>query len=212
MLEGAIIGAIVGLIGAVIALITSAKRRDAVLKQLATGDKQGARQALDQRLPAASKKLTLNDIVKQRERMAGLALVDDPAAIQAELDTLDGPLTAVTQVQTMGLIGLGLRGDAQAAAARLGEVADKMEQEGGKMMGLVKKKTRSAARLAEGLAGTTIPPEEWPGLIGHAKDSGMSQLVMWQALATALNKSGETSQATVFEEKVRQRTRAFEAA
>lgn len=212
MLEGMIIGAVVGLIGAVVALITNAKRRDAVLKHLEAGDREAARAALDKRLPPATKKLSLNDILKQRERMAGLTLLGDTASIQSELAGLSGPLTAVTQVSCLGLLGLALRAEPGPAAAQLAELAAKMEREGGKMMGLVKKKTRACALLASSMAGAGIGPEEWKSLHSLTREQGMCQLVLWQALATALRKSGDTSQAATYEEKVRQRTRAFEAA
>ena len=105
MLEGMIIGAIVGLIAAALGLIRQKKLRKGILMALEAGNPRVARQELDRRHPPATK-LSLGDIVNQRERMAGLALLNDPQSILREMSVHQGALAAVVQVGALGCLGL----------------------------------------------------------------------------------------------------------
>ena len=122
-----------------------------------------------------------------------------------------GPLTAVVQVNAIALLGLALRAeDPSGPGQRLDQLATQMEQEGGRTMKLVKKKTRALAVLAQALAGERIPSEVRLTLESFSGDGGMVQLLVWQATAVALEKLGQTQQANDLRTKVRSFTDAFE--
>lgn len=209
IIEGAIIGGVIGAGISVAMLLQRSSRRKKLIKALGSGD--GAKQAralLDASLPARDK-IPLSKILDQRERMAGLAMLDDCAAIEGEIAQHQGAPTSEVQVNAMGLLGLAVRGDAT-APERLEELAGRMESEGGRTMHLVKKKTRALAHLAAGAAGAPIPTDQLMAIESLAADGGMVQLLVWQALSMAMERAGKNPQAEGYRNRVRQQTRAFE--
>ena len=210
MLQGAIIGAIVGVIVSLIMLLARRGFRTKFLRALNEGGPTAARALLDRKAEPATK-LGINQILSQRERMAALALLGDVAALEQEIAGHRGPLTAVVQVNALGLLGVAVRSaDPGDAVRRLDELATQMEREGGRTFALVKKKTRALAVLAQGLTGREIPSQTRMTLDSFSGDGGMVQLLVWQATAQALEKTGQTQQAEGIRQKVRALTDAFE--
>ncbi len=211
IVETAIIGGAVGATVSVAMLLKRRSRRTKLIKVLGGGEGvKEARSFLDASLPALEK-IPLSKILDQLERMAGLALLDDSAAIEAEIGKHYGALTCEVQVKAIGLLGLAVRGE-PTAAPRLDELAERMETEGGRTMHLVKKKTRALAHLAAGVAGTPIPTDQLMSIEDVAAAGGMVQLLVWQALSMAMARAGKSAQAAGFRERVRRQTRAFESA
>lgn len=210
MIEGAIIGGAIGVTVSLVMLAQRSGRRKKLIKALASPDgPEAARTLLDASIKPVTK-IPLSKILDQRERMAGLAVLGAVDALEQELAAHEGALTSVVQVGAIGLLGLALRKDPAEAAERLDALATRMEQEGGRAMALVKKKTRALAHLAAGLAGTPIPVDKLLTIEQLASDGGLVQLVVWQALSLAMRKAGKLPQAEGFANKVRQHTRAFE--
>jgi len=210
MLEGAIIGAIVGVIFSLVMLLARRGFRTKLLRALKEGGPEAARALLDRKVEPATK-VGVNQILSQRERMAALALLGDVAALEQEIAGHRGTLTAVVQVNALGLLGVAVRSaDPADAARRLDELAAQMEREGGRTFALVKKKTRALAVLAQGLTGREIPSQTRMTLDSFSGDGGMVQLLVWQATAQALEKTGQTQQAQGIRDKVRAFTDAFE--
>ena len=212
MLEGAIIGAIVGL---VVALMAAQQRRNLltkVLAALARGGPTEARAQLDTRAPP-TQKLALRDIDKQRQRMACLAILGDVEALAREIEVHHGPLTAVTQVNRVGHLGLALRsqGEQRARAiAALDEIAARMEREGGALMGIVKKQTRAIATVGRGLLGQPIPTEPWLSANAMSREKSAVGLVVSQALGEAFAAIRRMDRAEPYFLRVRAVTQAFE--
>lgn len=210
VIEGAIIGGAIGVTVSLVMLAQRSGRRKKLIKALASPEgPEAARAQLDASIKPVTK-IPLSKILDQRERMAGLAVVGAVEALEQELAGHDGALTSVVQVGALGLLGLALRKDPAEAAARLDALATRMEQEGGRAMALVKKKTRALAHLAAGVAGTPIPVDKLLTIEQLANDGGLVQLVVWQALSQAMRRAGKLPQAEGFANKVRQHTRAFE--
>jgi len=211
IIEGAIIGAVVGGVVSLVMILMRKGLRKELLRLLKQQGPEAARRFLDRKIPA-TRKLGINQILNQRERMAALALLGDTEAIDQEVAGHHGVLTATVQVGAIGLLGLTLRGaDPAEGAARLDALATKMEQEGGRTMALVKKKTRALAVLANAMAsGERIPSEVRLTLESFSGDGGMVQLLVWQATAIALEKLGQEQQAQGLRDKVRAFTDAFD--
>lgn len=211
IIEGAIIGAVVGGIVSLIMILKRKGLRKELLRLLRDQGPDAARAFLDRKQPPI-KKIPVGKLLNQRERMAALALLNDTESIETELSGHRGALTCTVQVGSIGLLGLTLRSaDATDAARRLDELASRMEQEGGRTMKLVKKKTRALAVLAKAMAeGEKIPSEVRMTLDSFSGDGGMVQLLVWQATAIALEKTGGEQQAADLRAKVRQLTDAFE--
>jgi hypothetical protein len=208
MLEGAIIGAVVGFIVAIVMVIKLSRRRESILKSLENDGAQAARQQLEKSYPAVTK-IPLSKIIDQRERMAALTLIGDTESLSSELAGHTGPITATAQVGSIGILGLALRKDARQAAARLQELSDRTKKEGGKMLGLVKKKTRALASLAKAMCSEPIDAEAWKAIESMSGESGLAQLVIWQSIANAKRQLGQEAEAEAYEAKVRQKTQAF---
>ncbi|MCC6750333.1 MAG: hypothetical protein IT371_21895 [Deltaproteobacteria bacterium] len=209
MLEGAIIGAVVGVIVSVVMLLKRGSIRKKVLGTLQAQGPAAARSLLDRRIPP-TRKIALRQILDQRERMAALTIFGDVAALEEEVAAHGGSLTAVVQVNGVALLGAALRSaDARPAAERLVGLAEQIEREGGITMGLVKKKTRALATLAMGVTGVPIPTETRLTLDGLAGEGGMVQILIWQALARAVDAMGQREQAASLRRKVEELTSAF---
>jgi hypothetical protein len=211
IIEGAVIGAIIGVIFSLVMILKRKGLRKELLRLLKEQGTDAARAFLDRKHPPI-KKIPIGKLLDQRERMAALALLGDTSAIEAELADHRGALTCTVQVGAIGLLGLTLRSpDPADAARRLDELATKMEQEGGRTMKLVKKKTRALATLGKAMAeGEQIPSETRLTLESFSGDGGMVQLLTWQATAIALEKTGGDQQAAALRAKVRQITDAFD--
>jgi hypothetical protein len=210
MIEGAIIGAVVGLVFSLIMILKRKGLRKELLRLLKGPGPDAARQYLDKKIQPLTK-IKLNQILDQRERMAALTLLDDRDALEQEIAGHLGPLTAVVQVNAIALLGLALRAeDPSEPAQRLEQLATQVEQEGGRTLKLVKKKTRALAVLAQALGGERIPSDVRLTLESFSGDGGMVQLLVWQATAVALDKLEQTQQASDLRQKVRSFTDAFE--
>jgi hypothetical protein len=210
VLTGAIIGAIAGLTVSLIMILMRRGFRTTFLRALREQGPAAARAVLDGKVRAAAK-IALRHIIDQRERMAALALLGDVTTIEQEMAQHTGLLTAVVQVNAIGLLGVGVRSaDPSDPARRLDELATRMESEGGRAMVLVKKKARALAVLALGLTGKPIPSPTRMTLDSFNGDGGMVQILVWQATALALERVGQTQQAQGIRGKVRLLTDAFD--
>jgi len=211
IIEGAIIGGAVGLVVSLVMLLKRKGLRDRFLKLLKEQGPDAARSFLDKKHPPL-KKLPLSKLLDQRERMAALTVLGQTDAIEQEIAGHHGALTTTVQVGSIGLLGLTLRGpDPADAERRLDELAARMEQEGGRTMKLVKKKTRALAMLAHAtVAGEKIPSDVRMTLDSFSSDGGLVPLLVWQALAVTLDKIGQEGQAAGLRGKVQALTNAFD--
>lgn len=209
MIQGALIGLVVGLVMAFITWQKNKKRGGSVLAALNEPNGQAAALAALNRSTAPTIKLNAQSMVAQRERMAALTLIGDGDAIVRELGQHDGKIGIVAQVHSIGLLGARVRGVAN-ATSQLNELATRMETEGGRLTGVVKKTVRSLADLAAAIDGAPLPAESG-ARVRHlaASDSPMSRIVVQAALAQMIEAAG--GDATAQRKVIRQTTRAFDA-
>lgn len=209
MLMGAIIGAVVGLLVTMIMLSQRNRRKKAFLTALNSQGPEAARAFLDSAIKPRAK-MGVSHILDQRERMAGLALLGDVQAIEAEHANHTGPLTAEVQVGAIALLGVALRSDdPRDAAGRLDALATRFEGEGGRMMALVKKKTRAMAAVAAGLTGKPVPREMRDQIASMASgETPLVKLCLYAAMARAIEAIG--GDAGHLWRMVREHTHAFD--
>ncbi len=208
MLQGALIGLIVGGIMAYLTWKKNKKRGASVLTAFAEGGREAALKALNETTPAMPG-LKANHIVPQQERMAALAVIGETDCIMREIKAQGGKLNLTAQVHGIGLLGASVRG-VEGASGQLDQLATKMEQEGGKLMGAVKTKLRTFAKLAAAIDNTPLPPEA--GAAAHrlsASENPMARLVIMAALAKATERVG--GDAGPLRAKIRESTNAFDA-
>jgi hypothetical protein len=214
MLQGALIGAVVGLVMAFMMVQQRRGLLKSVLGALAQSGPAAARTVLDGKVPQLQV-VKLRDIDKQRQRMACLVLIGDVDAVEREVAQHTGDLTAITQVDAVAYLGLALRTDGERRArsiAALDAIATKMEQEGGMLMGVVKKKTRALAALGHGLLRQPIPLDQKLQVDTMAREKSSSGLIISQALGVSLAMLGRTDLAEPHLARVRSETSAFEPA
>jgi hypothetical protein len=211
MIQGAIIGLIVGI---VMTVVMARKRKGiqaAVLGPLNAGDATQARAALDKKVPPLTK-IPNTKIIEQRDRMAALTLLNDVQALEAEAASHSGHITALGQVNAVALLGIAVRSaDPADAAQRLEALATHVETEGGRLLGLVKKQVRAFAVLGRGLTGAPMDADALGPIASLANESGVTQIVLWQAFVRAYEASGQTQNAESYRTRVQAATKAFDA-
>lgn len=209
VLEGAIIGGAIGLIVSLVMLAKRSGRRKKLVAALANQGPEAARELLDAALPPLAK-IPLSKILDQRERMAGLALVGDVDALRQEIADHEGPLTAHAQVDAIAYLALVVRGEVEEGSQGLEALAQRVEQEGGRGLMLVKRKVRALAELAKAVAGSALIPAQRLQVESVAGEGGLVQVLVWQGLSLALRAEGKEVQAEGMANKVRKVTRAYE--
>lgn len=209
MLQGAIIGAIAGLIATVILARQRKKGATSVLTAFASGGRSAAREALDA-MQAPQTKVSSNKFLKMQERFAGLAIIDDTEALEAEMGGLTGAKNIVVQLEGLGLLGLAVRAeDPTPYAERLKAVSDRFQEEGGKLMGLVKRNLRVYADLAANLQGGTLNDESKVAFGSLAQKNSMSGALLYQAMGMVHHANGNARDANACFEVVKTLTQAF---
>jgi hypothetical protein len=208
MLQGALIGLVVGLVMTIITWQKNKKRGGAVLEALETPNGEAtALEALNRSTRSVSL-VKLGDVVPQKERMAALAIIGDGSAIIREIDQHEGKDSVLAQVHSIALLGARLRGVPE-AASRLDGLATRFEAEGGRLLGKAKSDVRALADLAAAIDGKHMPrPSEVAVRLLSTSASPMVRLVVLEALAQSAEAAG--GDATAQREIIRKSTQAFD--
>ena len=208
MLIGAIIGGGIGLA----IMLKQQRRRKNLLAVLRDQGTAAARTALDLVLPRRSA-VPLGKLLDQRERMAALAIIGDHRALAAEVGGHSGKLTCVVQTDAIGWLALAIRRppgqDASEPARQLAALADRVDQEGGITLKLVKRKTRMLARLAAAIAGEQLCADDFNEIKAQAtNESPLVKLLLFQGMALAVEAAGGNGES--IRAMVREQTAAFD--
>ncbi len=193
MLQGAIIGGVVGFIVAFVMLKKRSGAGRRVYQALESGGAPAARAVLDPWIAPINGPIKLSKLLDTIERVAALAIIGDLDALRAELARAEGKLSAVVQVQAMGLVALVTEAEDPAQwAAELEQVAQRVEAEGGAMLKLVKRNTRWMADVARELSGEgAVSYEHKQALAKYAGQMGpFSKPLLFKFLAKATEASG----------------------
>lgn len=190
MLQGAIIGAVVGLVVFVFTAIKQKKGGSNVMAALRAGGPEG-RVALDGYVSPVHGKASANKLLDLLERYSWLAVIGDFDDLEREAAGLDGHINIVSQLQAQAAVGLLAHRTEQRDLDRLRAVADRIEQEGGALSKLVKKQVRDLANVANALETRQLDVEAQQRVLGKARQSGPgTKLVLLRFVARAIEQSG----------------------
>ena len=192
MLQGAIIGLVVGLTIAVVQYFRQKKGGTKVMAALRAGGPE-ARAALDGYVPPPSGKVAAGKLANYFERFSWLAIIGDLDTLERESASVQGMLSVRTQLQVMALMGLLGHRSEQRDVDALEQVAAHIEQEGGALLKLVKKQAADARSMARAMVrGEPLDTQARQRLAGRANQSGpATKAVIFRFLARASEASGQ---------------------
>ncbi|MCB9603986.1 MAG: hypothetical protein H6720_27005 [Sandaracinus sp.] len=190
MLQGAIIGAVVGIIMVFVQMARMRRGADKVMGALQQGG-EGARPALDAWVKpvVAGQKVSANKLVDTLERFSWLALLGDFDALEEEGGNSDGMLGVRTQCQAHALAALIAHRDLPRDVENLERVTETIEREGGALMGLVKKNTRDLLAMAHAKAGRGLDTASRDRVVSRARQSSPASKVVLLRLATVATRA-----------------------
>ncbi len=171
MIQGAIIGLIVGLVMVGIRFVQQKKGGKQVVAALKQGG-PAAREALDGYVKPVHGKVSAQKLLNLLERYAWMAIMGEHDALVQESQGIDGQLNVVTQLQAQAAVGLLAHRTEAADLAFLRSVADRIDHEGGALSGLVKKQTRDLEIVARALDTRQLDPEALQRVVGRARQMG----------------------------------------
>lgn len=189
MLQGAIIGLVVGLVMVIVRAIQQKRGGTKVMAALRAGGPEG-RAALDAYV-APVRKASANKLLDLLERYSWLAVIGDHIALEQEAAGLEGHINIVSQLQAQAAVGLLAHRTEPRDLERLRAVADRIEREGGALSTLVKKQIRDLARIADTLQTSQLDVEAQQRVLGKARQSGPgTKLVLLRFVARAVEHAG----------------------
>lgn len=193
MIQGAVIGLIVGLI---FTLITARKRKGKsleVYRTFQTGGLSAARPVLDSWVPPIAGTVRTQDVPQTLERVAALGMIGDLSAVEREIGSAAGKLPVVIQIQAIGWLALVTQADdIDAAVAGLQATSERINTEGGALLKLVKVNTANMAAVAVEVAGGPAAPEARNKLASYAGQMGpFTKPLIYAFLAKAARASGD---------------------
>lgn len=193
MLQGAIIGLVVGLVMVAIRFYKQGKGGQAIKEALKQGG-PAAREALDKYVkPSPTGKVSANKLLDHIERFGWLAILGELQDLEQEGQAIQGGLSVTTQLQTQALAGL-LAHDPhpQRHVPAMDAVADRIESEGGMMLKLVKTTTGDICKMAHAIDGRGMDAEARKRLQGRAGQSSPAvRVVLLRLIARASELAGE---------------------
>lgn len=190
MLQGAIIGLVVGLVMVVVRTIQQKRGGTKVMAALRAGGPEG-RAALDGYVAPVQGKVSANKLLDLLERYSWLAVIGDHDELEREAAQIDGHINIVSQLQAQAAVGLLAHRTEQRDLERLRAVADRIEREGGALSKLVKKQLRDLVSVADALDTRQLDVEAQQRVLAKARQSGPgTKLVLLRFVARALEYAG----------------------
>jgi len=198
MLEGALIGLIVGVVMVIVRSIQGGNAATTLKQALAarhTGGIPAARAVLDPKLKRGV-----------AQRPAGFALIDDREAIEAELATLADPIKQ-GHARAVALLALGALGDGR-RLQELAAHAEQFERDAPKLWRLPKQAVRDIAALGRVIAGAPSSELDKVKPDVAALQDAWVKLYLWDLTARGFERDGRSDVAA----NARTRTRPLDEA
>ena len=190
MVQGAIIGLIVGLVLWAVRQSKQKKGGKAVLTALSAGGPE-ARAALDAYVPPVAGSARAGKLLDLLERFGWLAIIGEHDALARESDALTGHVNIVTQLQAHAAVGLIAHRAEAADLERLRAAVARLEAEGGALSGVVKKQLRDLRTVAEAGPSTPLDVEAQRRVVARARKQGpAAKIVLLRFVIRAVEASG----------------------
>lgn len=190
MLQGAIIGLVVGLAMVLFRAVQQKRGGTKVMAALRAGGPEG-RAALDGYVAPIHGKVSANKLLALLERYSWLAVIGDHDSLEQEAAAIDGHINIVAQLQAQAAAGLLAHRTEQRDLDRLRAVADRIEREGGALSKLVKKQVRDLATIADTLETGRLDVEAQQRVLAQARQCGPgTKLVRLRLIARAVERAG----------------------
>lgn len=198
MLEGALIGLVVGVVMVIVRSIQGGNAAAALAQALAarrSGGLAAARAVLDPKLKRGF-----------AQRAAGFALIDDRESIEAELASLTDPVKQ-GHARAVALLALGVLGDPR-RLQELASLAEQFERDAPRMWKLPKQAVRDIATLGRVVAGAPSSELDKVKPDVAALQDAWVKLFLWDVTARGFERDGRADVAA----NARTRTKALDAA
>lgn len=193
MLQGAIIGLVVGIVMVAVRFYKQGKGGQAIKEAIKEGG-PAARGALDKYVaPSVNGKVSASKLLDHLERFGWLAILGDLHALEAEGQAIVGGLSVTTQLQAQALAGLLAHDDnPQRHFASMDAVGHRINNEGGAMLKLVKNTTNDIWAMARAMAGDGMDAAARTRLEKRAGQSTPAvRVVLLRLIARATEVAGE---------------------
>lgn len=191
MLDGLIIGLVVGVVVMIYRAIKQGKGAKSVLAALDSGGPAAAREALDGYVAPVVGKVPQRLFLDLLERYSLLAVIGDFDGLEREARSIEGNVGVVTQLQAQAAAGLLAHRTEARDLEMMRGAAQRIEAEGGKLMGLVKKQLAQLAAVSAGLQQAHVPPEAVTAVHKRAKQAGKAaRLVLMRYLGRVAEAAG----------------------
>lgn len=172
MVEGAVIGAVIGGIVALSTTLKNSRWQRAFSAHLREGKLDLARSLLfkhTKEVPRGA--FPIRMLLPQRNRLAGLAVLGDSAALEQELGRHTGSAAYKAQVRQFNLLLLALRDtDPSARIAEIRSTADEVGKEANAMQKLLVNRAALLARVVGGLLGEPVDQADELALLKGSRD------------------------------------------
>ena len=190
MLQGAIIGLVVGVVVFLVRTFQQRKGGSSVMGALRAGGPEG-RIALDGYVAPIQGKVSATKLLELLERYSWLAVIGDHDDLEREAAGVEGHINIVSQLQAQAAVGLLAHRTEQRDLDRLRAVADRIEREGGALSKLVNKQVRDLAKIADTLENGQLDGEAQQRVLARARQCGPgTKLVLLRFVARAVEKAG----------------------
>ena len=190
MLQGAIIGLIVGLVMVVVRMVKAKRGGTKVVSALQRGGPEGLA-ALDGYVKPVHGKVSATRLLDLLERYSWLAVMGAHDALESEAAQLHGHINVVSQLQAQAAVGLLAHRTEARDLARLREVADHIEAEGGALSKLVKKQLRDLELVSRALESRQLDVEAHQRVLARARQTGpATKLVLYRFVTRAVEQAG----------------------
>jgi hypothetical protein len=180
MLQGALIGLIVGVVAVIVRSVASGNAAAALKQALAarsTGGIPAARAVLDPKLKRGT-----------AQRAAGFALIDDREAIEAELASFADPVKQ-GHARAVALLALGVLGD-QRRLPELAALAEQFERDAPRLWKLPKAAMRDLAAMGRVVAGAPSSELDKVKPDVAALQDAWVKLWLWDVVARGFERDG----------------------
>lgn len=181
MLQGAIIGMVAALVMVVVTAVRNNKGGKKIMAALDADDAVGARAALDAYVKPPRAKIGTTQMPSMLERFAWLGIIGDLDTLENEYRSLHGSNKGVSfQLRAHAIASLIAHRTNASDLDELQALYEDIQENGGAMLGMIKKLVTAHLGVARGLQGVAIDPAHLTMLNKRSQALGPGTTIMLQ--------------------------------